>query len=356
MRAQNGEVAGRVTKPFLLLVGRVVLLVHHDQAQRRERSEHRGARADDDARLAAVRSPPGLAALARSEARMQHHDAGAEAPVETLDQLRGKRDLGHQHQRLPRRAARFVLCKRRRDGLQIHLGLAAARDAVEEIGREASERCADRLQDVDLRAGEHDVTRPRLNACGTFDLPLGFGPAAFRERLELRARAGAQVLRRGRALREPREQGSPAGRPPATLALEREPACRGQAPALGAFRRRGLALAQGCGQGRRQDLADWMVVVIGSPAQQIECHRIEDRGRVEHGQSALELRRIERRVGCNRDQNADQLAAAERHAHSNTRPQGRGQRLDGGQVIENASQRRIECDLEDHDLVHKNCG
>ena len=116
-----------------------MLLVHHDEAQRRQRGEHRRASADHDPRLGAVSRAPGLAALAGGEARMQDDDAAAEAVLETLDQLRRERDLGHQHQRLTRRAACRVLRERGRDGLQIHLGLAAAGDAVEQMRGEPAE-------------------------------------------------------------------------------------------------------------------------------------------------------------------------------------------------------------------------
>ena len=58
---QHREIARRIAKPFLLLVGGIVLLVDDDQAESRQRGEHRRTRADHDARLAAVRGAPRVA-------------------------------------------------------------------------------------------------------------------------------------------------------------------------------------------------------------------------------------------------------------------------------------------------------
>ena len=62
----------------------------------------------------------------------------AEAAAEASYRLRGKRDLGHEH------ARRAALHEDPLDGLQIHLGLTRARDAVDEyhaaIGRIAGGR------------------------------------------------------------------------------------------------------------------------------------------------------------------------------------------------------------------------
>jgi hypothetical protein len=60
--------AGVVARVPLLLVGAVVLLVDHDQAQVADGGKHRGPRADADARLAAPHPPPLVVALAGREA------------------------------------------------------------------------------------------------------------------------------------------------------------------------------------------------------------------------------------------------------------------------------------------------
>ena len=62
--SEHGEIARRIAKPFLLLVGGVVLFVDHDQREMRHRGEHGRAGADDDPRLTGVRRAPGVAPLA----------------------------------------------------------------------------------------------------------------------------------------------------------------------------------------------------------------------------------------------------------------------------------------------------
>ena len=125
------EVARRVARAFLLLVARVVLLVHDDQAQPRQRGEHRHAGAEHDARRAQVRGEPAAQALRMRHAAVQRHDGrGAEALDEARLQLRREVDLGHQHQRLRLRVAR----EQALHGLQVHLGLAAAGGAEQQEG------------------------------------------------------------------------------------------------------------------------------------------------------------------------------------------------------------------------------
>jgi len=58
------QVARRIAKAtFVLLEGRVVLLVDHDQPELRHRGEHHRARAEHDARAAAEGVAPGEQAL-----------------------------------------------------------------------------------------------------------------------------------------------------------------------------------------------------------------------------------------------------------------------------------------------------
>ena len=101
-----------------------MLFVDDDQAEVRERGEHGRTRADADARLARAHAQPLVVALAGGELRMQHRDDIAEAVLETARDLRGERDLGHEHDR------RAPALERRRDGAQVDLGLAAAGNAV----------------------------------------------------------------------------------------------------------------------------------------------------------------------------------------------------------------------------------
>ena len=133
LAAPDGEVARRVARAFLLLVAGVVLLVDHDQFQARHRSEHRHARAEHDARRAAVRGQPAFQALRMGHAAVQRRHctvAGAEALDEACLQLRREIDLGHHHQRLRLRVAR----QQALHGVQVHLGLAAAGAAEQQEG------------------------------------------------------------------------------------------------------------------------------------------------------------------------------------------------------------------------------
>ena len=103
-----------------------MLLVHDDQADPRQRREDRGAGAHDDAHVAGGGGVAHRPALAVGEPGVQHGDLIAEARGEAARGLRRERDLGHQHEH--RAAAR----ERALGGAQVHLGLARARDAVEQ--------------------------------------------------------------------------------------------------------------------------------------------------------------------------------------------------------------------------------
>jgi hypothetical protein len=102
-----------------------VLLVDDDQPEPAHRREHRRARADDDAGLAR-RDPLALVApLGLGQAGVEHGDPLAEARLEAAERLRGERDLGDEHDR-----AQSPL-ERGRAGLEVDLGLAAARRSEE---------------------------------------------------------------------------------------------------------------------------------------------------------------------------------------------------------------------------------
>ena len=264
LRAQHRQIPRRVAKALLLLVGRVVFLVHHDQAQALERSEDRRARSDDDARVARVRSAPGIAALGPGQPRMHGDHARAEAAPKSLDELRRQRDLGHEDQHLAVGAQRGV------DDLQIHLGLAAARDAVEKMRGEAAERAAMASITPAWASVSVDLARARLDRGGRGrPRARGGGPTLVRQgpkerRLELpRSSAVAPA-----ALAELREQRALLGR--ALAGADRSSSARPAAvsahTSAGAQCR--LAVAQARRKGRRHDLAERMMIVIGGPAQQ----------------------------------------------------------------------------------------
>ena len=77
--AALGDVPGVVARVALVLVGGVVLLVEHDQAEPLDRREDRRARADADARGTAAQPAPLVVALARRQLGVQDGDGVAEA-------------------------------------------------------------------------------------------------------------------------------------------------------------------------------------------------------------------------------------------------------------------------------------
>ncbi len=350
--AQHAEVARRVAEAFLLLVGGVVLLVDDEHGELRQRREHGRARADDDARLAAVGAPPGVAALRSRERRMQDGGLGVEPPPETLDELRRQRDLGHEHQRLAARG------DRRRDDAHVHLGLAAAGDAMEQMDGEPAARGEDRLDRAFLRRSQPQVVRPlvrRGRRRGARARGVGRlrDPTASRRGANVRGREslGEIVACLEAAFREPCEQrallgGAPTGRRPGFRSPRRR-----QLPAEPLVAR-GLPGPQHRRQGRGEYFAERMVVVLGRPAEQIERDRVEHRLIVENLERRFEFGGRDLRVLGDRDQDADQLPATERHAHAHARPRrGAASRrwialrgAPGRQVIEQPPQRRIQGD------------
>ena len=139
-----------VTRIRLLLVGRVVFLVHTDDAEPRHGCEDRGARADDDRRVAARDARALVASLRFRQRRVEHRDALAEARAEPTDRLRREGDLRNEHDR----AAAALECNG--TGLQVDLGLTAPRCAVEEeVGALPRVECADdAVESRSLRGAE----------------------------------------------------------------------------------------------------------------------------------------------------------------------------------------------------------
>ena len=132
MAAHHRHVAGLVGDALLLLVALVVLLIDDDQPKIGEGQEQRRARADHELRLVLGDRAPDAAAQRRRHAGMPLGGARAETLLATGDELRGERDLGHEHEDLP--AAR----ERGGDRLEIDFRLARAGDAVEQRHGEAA--------------------------------------------------------------------------------------------------------------------------------------------------------------------------------------------------------------------------
>ena len=138
--ALRGDRPGVVARVRLLLVRGVVLLVDADHAEVGHRREQRRARTDDDGRRPGRDSLSLVAPLRVRERRVENRDAVAEARPQASDGLRSEGDLGDEHDRAA--AARERVCA----GLEVDLGLAAPRGAVEQEERMLS--CVDCLADA----------------------------------------------------------------------------------------------------------------------------------------------------------------------------------------------------------------
>ncbi len=77
-----------------------MFLVHDDQAERGERREHGGARADDDVDVAAADAMPLIVTFAVGESAVLNGDAFAERAAEDRGHRRRQRNLRHEHQHL----------------------------------------------------------------------------------------------------------------------------------------------------------------------------------------------------------------------------------------------------------------
>ena len=102
-----------------------MLLVEHDQPKIRRRSKDGTACPDHDLDFALRDPPPMLVTLDVGHVAMKHRHSIEPRP-EAGDRLRRQADLGHKQNRLPAKSHDFL------NGLDIHLGLAAARHAVNE--------------------------------------------------------------------------------------------------------------------------------------------------------------------------------------------------------------------------------
>ena len=108
-----------------------MLLIDNDQPQLLHGREHRGTRANDNAGTVLPDLLPFIVAFAGGEMAVKDGHGSPqrtmiEAGLEPFDRLRRERNLRHQHDGAP---AQFEAT---RDGLQIHLGLAASRDTVKQ--------------------------------------------------------------------------------------------------------------------------------------------------------------------------------------------------------------------------------
>ena len=115
-----------VTRRILLLIAGLVLFVHHNKAKVIKRAEHRGTRPYHDPGITVLDPFPLVETRAFQHARMKDRDPVAETGPEALYCLRRKRYLRHKHD------AALPFCEGVLHGLQVYLGLAASRYAVQQ--------------------------------------------------------------------------------------------------------------------------------------------------------------------------------------------------------------------------------
>ena len=96
----HGQVPGLVAETVLLLIGGIVLLVDHDQAEFRARRKHCRAGAHHKPGTARTRISPGPQALALVQPRVQHRRRRTEACSQPAGELRRKTDFRRQQQAL----------------------------------------------------------------------------------------------------------------------------------------------------------------------------------------------------------------------------------------------------------------
>jgi len=110
---------------LILLEAVVVLFVQDDQAQLGQGGKHRRAGADHHLGGGGQHLPPGVVALAFREAAVVGPHLGSQPRPKPIHQLRGKADLGHQHQRRP------SLLQHLGDHLQVHFRFPRTGDPVQ---------------------------------------------------------------------------------------------------------------------------------------------------------------------------------------------------------------------------------
>ncbi len=209
-----------------------MLLVDDDQADRAQGRKHRRPRADDHVDVAAPNAMPLIVTLAVGEAAVLNGHPLAERLAELEGDGRRQRNLGHQQQN-PTAAAPYFCCEP-----QVELGLAAARDAVQERGLKpaALDEPAQGCQRGLLFGGENErrslrrdnpIVRPERVA---FDLPPAERDEAQRGQpcQCRRSDAASRQLGRLEAVRCPRQEHQ-------GLALARSQPQRIEVPRAGVF-------------------------------------------------------------------------------------------------------------------------
>ena len=335
--AHQGEVAGVVADPVLLLVAGVVFLVDHDQAGVGQRQEHRRAGANHHPCLPAPGRGPDPGTFAVGQARVQRMHRHAQPGAEAGQGLRGQADFRHQHQRLA--AARQAIG----DGLQVDLGLAAAGDAFEQERGEAGVG-RDRIDGGALFVvGQWTRLWCRRQGAGRHRHALGMAASGQG------AGGGAPALQfLFQAVLVDRTGGQQLGQAAGSAALAQAGASAGAGfgglpgPGMGVGQR--LAGAQAGRQGGGEHLARGGMGVARQPAQRVEQFAGQQGFGVGQG---VGLAQFDARLGrADGGHHPDQFARSERHPHA-LADQGRRRLHAGrGQVVEQPRQGQGQGDLE----------
>ena len=122
----EGHVPGLVEEAALLLVGGVVFFIHHHQPQAGQRGEDGGAGPHHDIHFSHHDAAPLIHPEGLGQAAVEQSDPGTEAPPEGLGHGVGQGNLRRQDQDLASPGQGMG------GGVQVNLGFAAGRDAVEE--------------------------------------------------------------------------------------------------------------------------------------------------------------------------------------------------------------------------------
>ena len=241
---------------------------------------------------------------------MHRHHPRTEAAAEAIDQLRRQGDLRHQHQSLT------ACCECGGNDAQVHLGLTAAGYTVEQMrgkGRQGREYGGDA---ANLRVGENHLAGTRLHHREVRHNALGPDPPPRCQRAQLRGLERCTDLIGGGAppFLKPGEQGSLLRSAPGARSRQLLSSCVAQGPPFGPLQCR-LTGTQADRQCCGKHFAQWVVVVLGRPAQQVEGDRVDDGLLVQEVDCRLQLCGGDRGLCSNPDQNADQLLAPKGHTH-----------------------------------------
>ena len=166
--AELRDIARMVARRVFRAVGRLLLLIHDDKSEIRQRRKHRAARAEHDPHVAAADALPLVVALRQLKSAVEHGDVLAEIGGKFRHHLRRERDLRHeQHRRAAHRQC-FL------NEADIHLRLAAGGHAMQQRLAAGDER-QQPVKGLLLLVVEHDG-QGHLNGlvpADTQDLLLG---------------------------------------------------------------------------------------------------------------------------------------------------------------------------------------